>query len=104
MFGRNSDGKLQTPCAAQGRSTLLGGGGDAMQKRKAEEGRVSPSYLFLELGDLASTFSPQHQSPWASSLWTQVPLLWDHGEMAEVPGEPVDLGEGLAINQCWSIC
>lgn len=63
----------------------------------------------MELGDLASIFSSQHQSPWVSGFWTQAPLFWDHGEISVVLGGQLeqamgDLGEGLAINRCWCIC
>lgn len=70
---------------------------------------MNSPYLSLELGDLASTFSSQHRSPWSSGLWTHAPLLWDHGEISVVQGEQLeqgmgDLGDSLTINQCWFMC
>lgn len=63
-----------------------------MQKRRRRKGE-SP-YLFLELGDLASAFSSQHQSPWSSGLWSQAPLLWPHGEILVVLREQLEQGKG----------
>lgn len=62
--------------------------------RRERQRKAESPYLFLELGELASTFSSQQQNPWFSGLWTQAPLLWDHGETSVVQGEQLELGNG----------
>lgn len=67
--------------------------------RRERQRKGESPYLFLELRELASTFSSQQQSPWFSGLWTQAPLLWDHGEISVVQGEQLEQGSGDARGQ-----
>lgn len=54
-------------------------------------------------------FALSASEPLVLELWTQAPLLWDHGEILVVQGEQLeqgmgDLGDSLTISQCWCMC